>query len=184
MEEAQAAVDAWVAGYNTDRPHQGLDEKVPAVPAQRFAPVPRQQRELVSLWLPATLEAARAPAAAEPQAPGLTSSPASASSARWNGGPVEFDRVVPPSGNMMVARRQFWLGPRRAGLTVTFWASTDIIHLMLAGARIKTLRSHLSAADLAALAAAGGRAAGPEPLPSADPGAAIEVDRTVSSCGA
>jgi hypothetical protein len=184
VDQAQAAVDTWVAGYNTDRPHQALDEKVPVTPAERFSPVPASQRELIGLWLPATLEAASAPAAADPQAPALAGSAAPAGSAGWDGGPVEFDRVIPPSGNMTVARRQFWLGPHRAGLTVTFWASTDIIHLMLAGSRIKTLRSHLSAADLAALAAAGGRAAGPEPLPSADPGAAIEVDRTVSNCGA
>jgi transposase InsO family protein len=183
VDEAQAAVDIYIAGYNTDRPHQALDEKVPVTPAERFSPVPAAQRELISLWLPAPLETASAPAAAEPQAPSPAGSAAPASSAKWNGGPVEFDRVVPPSGNMMVARRQFWLGPHRAGLTVTFWASTDIIHLMLAGARIKTLRSHLSTADLTALAA-GGRPGGPEPLPSAEPGAAIEVDRTVSNCGA
>jgi transposase InsO family protein len=39
------------AEYNTDRPHQALDEKVPVTPAERFTPVPQQQRELVSLWL-------------------------------------------------------------------------------------------------------------------------------------
>jgi transposase InsO family protein len=32
-----------------------------------------------------------------------------------DGGPVEFERTVPPSGNMEVTGRQFWLGPRRAG---------------------------------------------------------------------
>jgi hypothetical protein len=32
---------------------------------------------------------------------------------------VEFDRVVPVSGNMTAARRQFWLGTHRAGVTVT-----------------------------------------------------------------
>jgi hypothetical protein len=37
---------------------------------------------------------------------------------------VEFKRVIPPSGNLMVARRQFGLGPHRAGMTITFWAST------------------------------------------------------------
>src|SRR5260370_5185431 len=83
----------------------------------------------------------------------------------------------------MVARRQFWLGPHRAGKTVTFWASTDVIHLLLDGARIKTLRSHLSTADLTALAATGGRPAGAEPLPPAEPGAAIDVDRIVSKHG-
>ena len=44
----------------------------------------------------------------------------------------------------MVARRQFWLGPPRAGQTVRFWASVDVIHLSIAGARVKSLRSHLS----------------------------------------
>src|SRR3954454_2761604 len=28
LEAAQAAVDAWVEHYNSERPHQGLDEKV------------------------------------------------------------------------------------------------------------------------------------------------------------
>jgi hypothetical protein len=69
-------------------------------------------------------------------------------------------------------------------MTVTFWASTEVIHLLIAGARIKTVRSHLSAADLIALAAQGGRPAGPPPLPPAEPGAAIEVDRIVSKDGA
>ena len=41
---------------------------------------------------------------------------------RMAAGPVELDQVVPPSGNMWVAGRQFWLGPARAGLTVRFWA--------------------------------------------------------------
>jgi hypothetical protein len=49
---------------------------------------------------------------------------------------------------------------------------------------VKSLRSHLSTADLAALACAGGRPAGPPPLPPAEPGAAIEVDRTVARNGA
>ena len=54
MEAAQAAVDAWVVCYNTDRPHQGLDVKVPVVPADRF--VAAEPAEGVELWLPATLE--------------------------------------------------------------------------------------------------------------------------------
>jgi len=98
-------------------------------------------------------------------------------------GPVEFDRVVPPSGNMWVARRQFWLGTARAGTVVRFWASTDIIHLSIAGARVKSVRSHLSTADLARLTAAGASPAGPPPLPAPEPGAALEVDRVVSKDG-
>ena len=38
-------------------------------------------------------------------------------------------------------------------MTVTFWAAADVIHLTIGGARVKSLRSHLSAADLASLAA-------------------------------
>ena len=47
------------------------------------------------------------------------------------------------------------------------------------------MRSHLSVTDLAVLAATGGRPAGPSPLPlpPAGPGAAVEVDRTVSATG-
>ena len=83
----------------------------------------------------------------------------------WAGGPVEFDRIVPASGNMAVAGRQFWLGPIRSGQTVRFWASVEVIHLMIGGVRIKSVRSHLTTADLAVLAAAGAVNAGPPPLP-------------------
>jgi hypothetical protein len=91
---------------------------------------------------------------------------------------------VPASGNMYVTGRQFWLGPTRAGITVTFWANCDVIHLTAGGARLKSVRSHLSVADIARLAATGGRPAGPPPLPPSDsPGAAVEVDRIVSTGG-
>jgi len=102
----------------------------------------------------------------------------------YDGGPVEFERVVPPSGNMEATGRQFWLGPRRAGQVITFWAGTDVIHLTAGGLRVKSVRSHLSDADLARLAATGARPAGPPPLPKAEPGAAIEVERVVSKDGA
>ena len=102
----------------------------------------------------------------------------------YDGGPVEFERVVPPSGNMEAAGRQFWLGPRRAGQVITFWADTDVIHLTAGGLRVKSVRSHLSTADLAKLMATGARPAGPPPLPKAEPGAAIEVERVVSKDGA
>ena len=120
--------------------------------------------------------------AGQPAEPAAAAAPAAVPV--YDGGPVEFERVVPASGNMQVARRQFWLGPDRSGLTVTFWASTEVIHLLIAGARIKTVRSHLSAGDLAALATTGARPAGPPPLPPAEPGSAVEVDRTVSQDGA
>ncbi|MET7402585.1 hypothetical protein ABZS66_54805 [Dactylosporangium sp. NPDC005572] len=112
--------------------------------------------------------------------------PAQVSSGRWAGGAIEFDRVVPPSGNLQVAGKQFWLGPARSGITVTFWADTDVIHLLIAGTRLKSVRSHLSVNDLAMLLRNGGRPAGPPPLPvaaDADPAGAVEVDRTVNAAG-
>jgi transposase InsO family protein len=182
---AQAAVDEWVAEYNTRRPHQAIGMKVPA---ERFSTArARQDEQLLPLRLPSVIALAPVPdlpaGEADPAAQALA--PVRADRPRpYAGGPVEFDRVVPASGNMQVAGKQFWLGPARSGVTVTFWAGTDVIHLTIAGARVKTLRSHLSTADLAALAAAGGRPAGPPPLPPAEPGAAIEVDRTVARNGA
>jgi len=41
--------------------------------------------------------------------------PATPVPAAYSGGPVEFDRVVPGSGNMMVCQRQIWIGTARAG---------------------------------------------------------------------
>ena len=181
--EAQTAVDIYVAGYNTDRPHQALDEETPVTPAERFAPAPARQRDLVGLWLPATLESASAPGAAEPQAPSAASSPVAAKAKEWNGGPVEFDRVVPPSGNMIVCQRQFWMGPHRAGIMARIWADCDLIHVLIGGIRIKTVRSHLSVADLAKLIAQGAVPAGPSPLPPVEGGDAVEVERCVSRLG-
>jgi hypothetical protein len=182
---AQAAVDEWVAEYNTRRPHQAIGL---AVPASRFSTARvRSEQELLPLRLPAVINLTPVPALPAGQAQPVAEPPAPVAPAgrqrAYAGGPVEFDRVVPASGNMQVAGKQFWLGPARSGVTVTFWAGTDVIHLIIAGARLKTFRSHLSTADLAALAAAGARPAGPPPLPPAEPGTAIEADRTVASNG-
>src|SRR5947209_8987901 len=182
---AQAAVDTWVTGYNCDRPHQGFDM---GYPADRFAPGQQTREtseELLPVRLPASLAPAPAPAAA-PEAlvePIREDAEAPSVAGVYRGGPVAFDRVVPASGNLGVAGKQFWLGPVRAGVTVTFWADHDLIHLSIAGARVKTVRSHLSSNDLAALAATGARPAGPPPLPPPEPGSAVEVDRTVSRGG-
>jgi transposase InsO family protein len=172
--QAQAALDDWVREYNASRPHQALETRAPVTPAERFQPVPDEQRELLPIWLPAGLSAVPAPPTVDAQA----------APAAVDGGPVEFDRVVPPSGNLSIAGRQFWLGPQRAGQTVRFWASVDVIHLSIAGARVKSLRSHLSSADLTQLARDGASPAGPSPLPAVEPqGGAVEVDRSVSNAG-
>ena len=181
--EAQAAAGAWVADYNSDRPHQALDEKVPVTPAERFAPAPAAQRDLVSLWLPANLDSASPPGPGELPAPEVMGTAAPAAEAPWNGRPVEFNRVVPPSGNMMVCQRQIWLGPPRAGMTARIWASCDLIHVLIGGIRIKTVRSHLSVPDLARLIAQGAVPAGPSPLPPIETGDAVEVERSVSRFG-
>jgi transposase InsO family protein len=148
-------------------------------------------QDLVGLRLPkflATAVGEPGPASAPPVDPtpataGDDAEPPAPPLAEWLGGPVEFDRVVPPSGNLQVARKQFWLGPARSGVTVTFWADTDVIHLLIAGVRVKSVRSHLSVTDLAALARQGGRPAGPPPLPAAPFTGAVEVDRTVNNVG-
>jgi transposase InsO family protein len=178
VDEAQAAVDTWVGHYNTDRPHQALDEKVPVTPAERFSLVPAAQRELISLWLPPALDSVPGPGPAPAMSP-----PPPARPAQRNGGPVEFDRVVPPSGNLWVEHRQFWMGTHRAGMVARIWADCDLIHVMIGGIRVKTVRSHLSVADLARLTAQGAVPAGPSPLPPVEDGDAVEVERCVSRLG-
>ena len=178
-----------LVGYNTDRPHQALDANQPTVPADRFAPV--TGRELLPLWLPPTIAT---PAMLHRDQQGVDQAPTQRAGSGavlvpavvdWSGGPVEFDAAVPPSGNMSVAGRQFWLGPARAGLTVRFWADLQVIHLCIGGARIKSVTSHLTVADLARLVTTHQAvAAGPPPIPSRpdEPaeGEAVEVDRVIS----
>jgi transposase InsO family protein len=179
IEQAQKAVDAWVEDYNTNRPHQALDEHVPVSPAERFTPVPAEHRDAVELWLPPTLQTVpdatdREPGRDEPGPPAPRV---------WAGGAVEFDKVVPPSGNMYLAGKQLWLGPARAGQVVHMWADCDLIHLLIGGTRVKTIRSHLSVTDLAGLVGGGAVNAGPSPLPAPEPGEAVEVERVVSRYG-
>jgi transposase InsO family protein len=183
IEALQAALDAWRAEYNTGRPHQSLGM---AFPASRFTPaVPG-----LELRVPAQLTApTREP---KPSQPGPGPLPA-------HGGPaqapepitvqahnglhaVEVDRVVPASGNLWIGGQQVWLGPALSGRQITLWADAISLHVLLDGARIKTLPSRLGTADLARLAANGARPAGPSPLPAGD-GAVIEVDRTVNATG-
>jgi hypothetical protein len=84
---------------------------------------------------------------------------------------------------MQLAGKQFWLGPSRAGQVARFWASVDLIHLLIGGVKIKTIRSHLTVNDLARLVIQGAANAGPSPLPPIEHGAAVEVDRVVSRGG-
>jgi transposase InsO family protein len=191
---AQAAVDGFLIEYNTRRPHQSLDM---AFPADRFRPnapveLPVAGPDPVAVKLPKFLtDPIQAPATVVVGAPDDVGGDRPAAlellpvkGLQWSGGPVEFDRVVPPSGNLQVCGKQFWLGPVRSGLTVTFWADTDVIHLLIGGTRIKSVRSHLSVTHLAQLGRDGGRPAGPPPVPVLPFTGPVEVDRTVSNAGA
>jgi transposase InsO family protein len=175
---AQVGVDAWVAEYNAERPHQGLDPRVPVVPADRFVPAATGGLEL---WLPPALEVTTTVSPIDP-AP----FPVGGGD---NGAAVELDRVVPASGNMAVCGNQFWLGPARAGQVVRFWIGCEWVHLSAGGRRIKSLRSRFTVADLAFLRAGGAVSAGEPPLASrGGPGArtdrrVVEVERTVARSG-
>jgi hypothetical protein len=88
---------------------------------------------------------------------------------------------------MTIGPQQFWLGTSRRGQQVTFWIDTTTVHLSIAGWRIKTVPSRLSAVDLARLRNAGARPAGPPPAGPV-PGAmaatsCVEVERLVNSAG-
>ena len=95
--------------------------------------------------------------------------------------------MVPASGNMTIGPQQFWLGASRAGQQVRFWIDITTVHMSIAGWRIKTVPSRLSAVDLARLRSAGARPAGPPPAGPA-PGAlaatsCVEVQRLVNAAG-
>jgi len=196
VEQAQAAVDAWVHGYNTDRPHQALNDTLPVTPAERFAAVPTEVREVLPLWLPPALDAVTEPArpredrcatdesAVEPPMEPPVALPVAPTLGRQPGDAVKLERVVGPSGNLAIRGQQFWLGPARVGQVVTFWIDCDMVHLSIGGTRVKTVRSHLSVNDLAILVAQGAVPAGPPPLPSTlEPDGVVELERAVSRFG-
>jgi transposase InsO family protein len=182
LETAQAAVDAWVEHYNRERPHQGLDEKVPVVPADRFSPAPVRASDPVQLWTPPALQITSAP----PLDPTADHEPVVAGPAD---AAVELDKVAPASGNMSLCGNQFWLGVHRAGQTVRFWVDCEWVHLSVAGVRVKSLRSRFTTNDLARLRAQGAVPAGPAPVTSRPgPGSragrtVVEVERTVARSG-
>src|SRR3954451_9321401 len=61
--EAQAGIDDWGGDHNPPGPHQARPTPPPIAPAERFQPLPAEQRELLALWLPASLAAAQEPPA-------------------------------------------------------------------------------------------------------------------------
>jgi|SRR5215211_3966969 len=55
--------------------------------------------------------------------------------------------------------------------------------MSIGGTRVKSVASHLTVTDLAQLAARGASNAGPLPIPTLAPGAAVEADRVISPAG-
>jgi len=160
------------------QPHQSLNM---AFPSARFtAPA----CDGLGLRIPADLTRQPPPVVPDtrPAPDEMSVSPAQPVGSGGQGGAVELDRVVPPPGNLWIAGQQVWLGPAMTGRTVRLWGGLAQVHVLLGGHRIKTLPSRLDARDLARLAAAGARPAGPPPLPPAC-GKVIEVDRTVNASG-
>jgi len=173
LQVLQSALDAWRQEYNTDRPHQSLDM---AFPASRFAPAVSP----LPLRVPPQLITAST-GQAEPPSAGPSAAPVP-DSQQAPPVAVEADRVVPPSGNLQVGGQQVWLGPALADRKVTIWVDETSLHVLLDGARVKTLPSRLGITELARLAADGARPAGPSPL-LAGTGTVVEVERTVNAAG-
>ena len=176
IEAAQVALHAWVAEYNNDRPHQSLDTQTPA---QRFARTRDHNAETPKLVAPPILRTA--PQAEESPARPKTE----VELVRVNELTIKLEKIVPPSGNMMIARQQIWLGPARAGQPVTFWANTSTIQVIYAETKIKAMPSRLSIDDLRTLL--DGDATQVDALPITTgpikPGQPIETDHLVNATG-
>jgi transposase InsO family protein len=182
IEALQAALDAWRQEYNTDRPHQSLGM---AFPVRRFTPASSP----LELRIPSQLtvstdqpEPSPLPGRLPEPGPSGEEAPRQHATAPKGQPAVEVDRVVPASGNLWIGGQQVWLGPALSGRQITLWIDEVSLHVLLDGARIKTLPSRLGATELTRLAASGARPAGPSPLPTGA-GAVIEVDRTVNAAG-
>jgi transposase InsO family protein len=180
LRAAQDALDAWVAEYNTVRPHQALDM---ATPASRFTHRPSAVDggwQELPLRLPAeviALPGGFAPAQ-EAGAVAVGAVPVA----------VEVERIVPPSGNLTACGRQVWLGRPRTGQQVTVWASATTMHVFIGEELVKTHPVRLTSADLGRLLAGGGRPGRPSPASALPAGplpaeAVVEVDRQVNNAG-
>ncbi len=175
-------MDAWLEDYNRMRPHQVLDM---AVPASRFAPKEQAEQTTLPVVLPARLDLVTP--AAPPPSPPPGPAPVSWPLADGETGAIEVERLVPASGNLSLRGQQIWFGPALAGTPVTLRIDVNRLHVLIGGARHKTLPSKLSGRDLKALLASGdARPAGPWPDdlgPADDSANAVEVDRTVNAVG-
>jgi hypothetical protein len=101
--------------------HRRLQHPPPApvarhgVTGRPVRPPHQEEREALPLRLPPALRTIPAPAASQPQTATEPEPDPLPRLPLVTPGAVEFDRVVPASGNVFVEGRQFWLGPARAG---------------------------------------------------------------------
>ena len=63
------------------------------------------------------------------------------------------------------------------------WVNVDVIHLLVGGAKVKSVPSHLTVNDQAKPTERAAVTTGPPPLPAPEDGRAIEIDRVISRDG-
>lgn len=189
LEQARLALDAWVEDYNSVRPHQALDM---ATPVSRFtgpaAHADKRSDDEPALRLPADLAALPSAPSTPGRSAAVPDTPAGRGILAAVPVAVEFERVIPPSGNLTACGRQIWLGPARAGQQVTVWTSTTTLHVFCGDDLVKTHPVTLTSTDLGRLMAGGGRAGRPAPVNALPAGllpsdAVVEVDRQVNNAG-
>ena len=191
---AQAAVDAWVQGYNEVRPHQAIDM---ATPASLFRPT-AGPTDADTTSVAVALATAQPPETAEQAGSetvmaigAATPVPTRAEATATAVSAVAFDYRIPPSGSFAIVpnAQHIWLGPTWGGRTITVWADQRSIHLLTNGHLIKTVPSRLTPDHLQQALDRGAQPGGPEPAAPALPrvngrlalaaGHAVEIDRSV-----
>jgi len=176
---AQAAIDAWVHGYNQSRPHQSLDMATPA-----------------SLFRPARTQPTRPTAPATSPVPATELRAATAQKDSFlvpvSANAVEFDTVVARSGllNVLPRVQRVRMASAHVEQLAHVWADEHSIHIQIGGELVKTVASNLDLADLHELRLRGARPAGPPPATTfatrdaaLAAGSAVEIDRAVDSSG-
>jgi transposase InsO family protein len=184
LPSAQAAITAWVHAYNHLRPHQALDMQTPAT---LFRPNDQPEPLTVTRMTASPHEAGMDTTA------GTSSAPEEAGLVLPSSdGAVEFDTVVPPSGQISVLApvQRARVGADLAGQVAHVWADQHSVHVLIGGKLIKTVPSNLTADDLHQLTMRGAQPAGPPPAAAAarhidelPAGAVIEIDRSVDGSG-
>lgn len=187
---AQAAIDAWVHGYNHSRPHQALKM---ATPASAFRPAPAEDTSLAQrreVHVPEPEEAAT-PTVTEllaPQLPAALPSPQLPVDESYIRA-VEFEALISPIGRLCLPNnQQLKFSAALGGRTATVWADERSVHVFIDGELARTRVSTFTATDLKTLVQRGGRIAGPQPAAPAlpdesKPPSVVEVDRLVARDG-